>query len=92
MRQQKDEKSKDAEMLKELHEKNQLEMEQLEQIRLRKMRELKDTYDRMLENKNKLKQVEALMDEEENEEIRVYAAAKKKMAIMRNEKEKEVFK
>jgi hypothetical protein len=92
IRETKEEKVREAEMLKESNEQNQLEIEQLEKLRRQRVRDLKETYDRTLENRYKLKEAEAIMDEEENDEIRVYAAAKKKMAIMRNEREKETLK
>lgn len=59
----------------------------MEQIRLKKIRELKQTYDYVLENRKRMQQAENIMDEEENEEIRVYAAAKKKMSNLKHQKE-----
>lgn len=58
-------------------------------IRLNKMRELKETYDNALTNRRKMIEAEKIMDEEENEEIRVYAAAKKKLANIKFQREKE---
>lgn len=80
---------KDAEALRQLNEEYQNERDQLETIRLKKMRELKETYENALSNKRKMQEAEKLLDEEENEEIRIYAAAKKKMAIIKHQKEKD---
>ncbi|CAF0783083.1 unnamed protein product [Brachionus calyciflorus] len=87
--QEKDQVRRDAEALRVLSEQYQLEREQLEMIRLRKMRELKDTYDNALANRRKMVEAEKMIDEEENEEIRVYAAAKKKLANIKYQKERE---
>jgi hypothetical protein len=92
IRETRDEKLREAEMLQEMNEKIQIENEQLEQIRRRKVKELKATYDRTLENRQKMREAEAIMDEEENDEIRVYAAAKKKMAQIKHEREREILK
>ena len=45
-----------------------------------------------MNTKNKMREAEQIMDEEENDEIRVYANAKKKMAIIRRQKENELAK
>lgn len=78
-------------MLQQLTDQYNYEQEQLEQIQVARTRELKQVYDRTIENRQRMKEVEAMMDEEENEEIRVYAAAKKKMAKMRRDKEMEMW-
>ena len=84
-----EEKKRDAEEIRLLQERIQFENEQLEQLRLQKVRNLKETYKKAMENKKKIKEAEACMDEEENEDIRIYADAKKKMAIMKREREDE---
>jgi len=68
------------------------EREQQEADRLKKVKELKETYDKALENKKKIHEAEKLMDEEENEELRIYATAKKKMAVLKRKKEDEIEK
>ena len=73
-----------------MQEQLRYEEEQLEKIRLQKIRNLKETYDKALENKMKVREAERIMDEEENEDIRVYAAAKKKMAVLKREREDEI--
>ena len=88
----KEETVREAEALRQLNDQYLYEKEQLEQIRRIKVRELKETYDHALDNKKKMKEAEQIMDEEENDEIRVYANAKKKMAILRRQKENELIK
>lgn len=53
------------------------------------MRELKESYDNALVNRRKMIEAEKILDEEENEEIRIYAAAKKKLANIKYQREKE---
>lgn len=88
----KEETIRESEALCQLNDQYLYEKEQLENIRRKKVRELKDTYDHALESKKKMKAAEQIMDEEENDEIRVYANAKKKMAILRRQKENELIK
>ena len=73
-----EETQKEAEALRQLNDQYLYEREQLEKIRRTKARELKETYDHTLETKKKMREAEQIMDEEENDEIRVYANAKKK--------------
>lgn len=82
-----EEKIREAEQLREETERIQAEEEQLDHIRRQKSKQLKETYDKILENKQKMKEAEAIMDEEENDEIRSYAAAKKKMARIKHQRE-----
>lgn len=69
-----------------------IEKEKLEEIRLKKIRELKETYDKTIDLKRKNELAQEIYEEEENEEIRVYAAAKRKMATLKREKEIEIRK
>ena len=78
---------RDKETLDQLNEQYLAEKEQLAEIRQKKARDLKEEYDRTLENKVRNREAEQIMDEEENEEIRVYADAKKKMAVLKRQKE-----
>ncbi len=78
---------RDKETIDQLNEQYLAEKEQLAEIRQKKARDLKEEYDRTLENKVRNREAEQIMDEEENEEIRVYADAKKKMAILKRQKE-----
>ncbi len=87
-----EETQKEAEALQQLNDQYMYEKEQLESIRRKKVKDLKETYDQALETKKKMKEAEQIMDEEENDEIRVYANAKKKMAIIRRQKENEMQK
>jgi len=68
----------------------QIERQQLEEIRMKKIRDLKETYDKALELKRKNEIAQEIFEEEENDEIRTYAAAKRKMATMKREKELEL--
>ncbi len=70
----------------------QIERQQLEEIRMKKIRDLKETYDKALELKRKNEIAQEIFEEEENDEIRTYAAAKRKMATMKREKELELRK
>lgn len=69
-----------------------IEKEKLEEIRLKKIRDLKETYDKTIDLKRKNELAQEIYEEEENEEIRVYAAAKRKMATLKREKEIEIRK
>jgi hypothetical protein len=64
----------------------------LHEIQKNKQKELKQLHDKTIENKMKIAEAEKLMDEEENEEIRMYAAAKQKMAKMKWNREMEIWK
>ncbi len=59
---------------------------------MKKIRDLKETYDKALELKRKNEIAQEIFEEEENDEIRTYAAAKRKMATMKREKELELRK
>ncbi|CAF2716727.1 unnamed protein product [Rotaria sp. Silwood2] len=67
----------------------QYSLEQLELERFKKLtqKDTKNMYDKVLDDKQKVKQIEQQMDEEEDEELRIYAEAKKKIARLRREKE-----
>jgi hypothetical protein len=84
---QKDEVIKEGELLEKLNAQLDIERDQLEQIRLKKIRDLKETYDKTAEFKRKTQLAQEILEEEENEEIRTYAAAKRKMATLKREKE-----
>lgn len=73
--------------MRQLQEQLRLENEQLEELRQQKVKNLRETYNRAFENRIKMQEAEKIMDEEENEDIRVYAAAKMKMARMKRERE-----
>lgn len=83
--------SKEGKLIDEMNEEYQEELERLEKIRFDQKKELRQTYDKTLETKKKLKQAEIMMDEEENEEIRAYANAKNKMAQLKRAKENEII-
>lgn len=86
------ENDQEGEMIRKLNQQYAYELEQLEDIQAMRARELKQTYDKTIESKQKILEAERAMDEEENEEIRVYANAKRKMIKMRREKEVELWK
>jgi hypothetical protein len=83
--------SKEGKLIDEMNEEYQVELDRLEKIRHSQKKELRQTYDKSLETKQKMKQVEIMMDEEENEEIRSYAKAKNKMVQMKRAKENELL-
>ena len=70
----------------------QIERQQLDEIRLKKIRDLKENYAKTLELKRKNEIAQEIFEEEENEEIRTYAAAKRKMATMKRDRELELRK
>ncbi len=84
--------ARDSENIARLNEQFLSEKEKLAGIHRKKQVDLRDEYDRTLENKLRNKEAEQIIDEEENEEIRVYANAKKKMAIMKRQKELAILK
>lgn len=78
---------RDAENIEQLNENFRIEKEKLAKVHKKKQIDLREEYDRTLVNKHRNKEAEQMIDEEENEEIRTYAAAKRKMAIMKRQKE-----
>lgn len=92
MENKKELKTLEKKTLEELNAQYVFEQEKLDEIRKKKVKELKETYDKALENRHKMLEAERLLDEEENEELRIYAAAKKKMAILRRQKEDQILK
>jgi hypothetical protein len=88
----KKENDQEGEMIRKLNQQYAYELEQLEEVQAMRARELKQTYDKSIETKQKIFEAERAMDEEENDEIRVYADAKRKMIKMRREKEIELWK
>lgn len=87
---QKEEVAKEGQVIEKLNHQYRLEREQLEEIRHKKIKDLKETYDKTVELKRKNQLAQEALEEEENEEIRVYAAAKRKMATIKREKELEL--
>jgi hypothetical protein len=85
-------KKKESDELDKLTQQFYYEQDQLHEIQKNKQKELKQLYDKTIENKMKIAEAEKLMDEEENEEIRMYAAAKQKMAKMKWNREMEIWK
>lgn len=83
---------REGEIIAQLNEQYRHEKENLEKIRKKKQGDLRQEYDKTLENKLRNKEAAAIIDEEENDEIRVYAGAKKKMAIMKRQKELAIYK
>ena len=91
MNKEKGEKEKESAELEKLTEQFYYEQEKLREIQKKKQHELKQIYDKTIENKQKMVEAEKLMDEEENDEIRMYAGAKQKMAKMRWNREMEMW-
>jgi hypothetical protein len=85
-------KKKESDELDKLTQQFYYEQDQLHEIQKNKQKELKQLHDKTIENKMKIAEAEKLMDEEENEEIRMYAAAKQKMAKMKWNREMEIWK
>ncbi|CAF1212960.1 unnamed protein product [Adineta steineri] len=72
---------------KRLAEKSLADHMELERLKALKKQEVKQMYDKSIEQKQRIKQIEEQMDEEEDEDIRVYAEVKKRIARLRREKE-----
>lgn len=89
---QKEEVIREGEIIAQLNEQYRHEKESLGKIRKQNQVDLRQEYDKTLENKMRNKEAAAIIDEEENDEIRVYAGAKKKMAIMKRQKELAILK
>ncbi|CAF0796131.1 unnamed protein product [Rotaria sp. Silwood1] len=70
-----------------LAEQYALEQLELEHFKKVTQKDTKNMYDKVLDDKQKIKQMEQQIDEEEDDELRVYAEAKKKIARLRREKE-----
>jgi hypothetical protein len=81
----------EGKLIDEMNEEYQDELDRLQKIQVNKKKELRQTYDKTLETKKKMKTAEIMMDEEEDEEIRSYAKAKNKMVQMKREKENELL-
>ncbi len=80
------------EALKKLNEQHRFEKEMLDEHEKQRIRELKKIYDRTIETKKILNEAEKAMNEDENDDIRAYAAAKHKMALLRRQKENQLWK
>jgi hypothetical protein len=92
MNKSKEEKCHEAEQLRQLAVELKEEQARQNNLRHQKVKELKELYDKSLDAKARVRMAEMLLDEEENDEIRTYAAAKKKMAILKREKENQILK
>lgn len=69
---------------------NALERKRLDQIAKQEQRELMHDNLKQIADVRRMKEVQKLLDEEEDEDCRVFAAAKKKMMRLRAEKEREI--
>ncbi|PAA49695.1 hypothetical protein BOX15_Mlig017876g2 [Macrostomum lignano] len=69
---------------------NALEKKRLDQIAKQEQRELMHDNLKQIADVRRMKDVQRLFDEEEDEDCRVFAAAKKKMMRLRAEKEREI--
>ncbi len=89
---EREEVTRDGENIARLNEQFLIEKQNLANIHSRRQIELRNEYDIALENKLRNREAELMIDEEENEEIRLFANAKKKMAIMKRQKELAILK
>ncbi|CAF3951801.1 unnamed protein product [Rotaria sordida] len=85
--QEKQKDQQEGDEYRRLAEQHALEQLELEHFKKLTQKDVKNMYDKVLDDKQKVKQMEQQMDEEEDEELRVYAEAKKKIARLRREKE-----
>ncbi|CAF0865431.1 unnamed protein product [Adineta steineri] len=77
----------EGEAYRQLAEQYAREHMEIERYRKATQNDIKHMYDKALENKHKIKKMEQQMDEDEDDELRIYAEAKKKIARIRREKE-----
>ncbi len=80
------------EALKKLNEKYKFEKEMLDEHEKQRTKELKKIYDQTVQTKRILNEAEKAINEEENDEIRMYAAAKHKMELLKREKQNSLLK
>ncbi|CAF3177893.1 unnamed protein product [Rotaria socialis] len=85
--QEKQQDLKEGDEYRRLAEQYSLEQFELDRFKKLTQKDVKSMYDKALEDKRTVKQMEEALDEEEDDELRVYAEAKKKMARLRREKE-----
>lgn len=81
---------KEGEELKKLAVQFQIEKERLDNIRRDERHTLRNENMQQIKDVEKMKILQERQDEEEDEECRVFAAAKKKMMKLRAQKEKEI--
>ncbi|CAF1194855.1 unnamed protein product, partial [Adineta ricciae] len=77
----------EGEAYRNLAEQYAREQMELEHYRKLTQKDVKHMYDKAVDDKRKVKQMEQQMDEDEDDELRIYAEAKKKIARIRREKE-----
>lgn len=83
---------KEQERLRQLHKLYEMEQEKLKQVKKATQQETKRTYNRCVENKNIFRALDKEREEEENEEIRVFAESKRKLNKMRFDREMKIRK
>lgn len=81
----------EGEELRRLAAHYELEKKRLEEIRQEESKQLMIDNKRQIADTKKINEIKAAQEEEEDEECRIFAAAKRKMMKMRAEKEKEIF-
>ncbi|XP_076461037.1 cilia- and flagella- associated protein 210-like [Babylonia areolata] len=94
LREQEKEKAEDiseGKELKKLSVAYEREKERLEAIRREERLQMMHENQQQIQDVQKMKQLRDVQEEEENEECRIFAAAKRKMMRLRAEKEKEIY-
>ncbi|KAL8587022.1 hypothetical protein ACOMHN_023412 [Nucella lapillus] len=81
----------EGEELKKLSVAYQRETERLENIRREERLQMMRDNQQQIQDVQKMKQLKDVQEEEDNEECRIFAAAKRKMMRLRAEKEKEIY-
>ncbi|CAF3177590.1 unnamed protein product [Rotaria socialis] len=77
----------EGEEYRRLAEQYALEQMEIERFRKLTQHDVKNMYDQALDDKFKVRQMEKQLDEEEDDELRIYADAKKNIARLRRQKE-----
>ncbi|KAK7110491.1 cilia- and flagella- associated protein 210-like [Littorina saxatilis] len=81
----------EGEELKKLSVAYEREKERLDKIRAEERRQMMLDNQQQIQDVQKMKQLKEVQQEEENEECRIFAAAKRKMMRLRAEKERDIY-
>ncbi len=85
-----DEDSQEGEELKRLAAQYEMEKKRLEEIRKQEAKTLMSDNVKQIEDVARMRQINVRQEEEEDDECRIFAAAKRKMMKLRSEKERQL--
>lgn len=87
-----EEDKKEGEEVKKLAKLHEWEQQKLDEVRREEKRKIMEAHKEHISNKDAIHALDVQQEEEEDEEIRMFANAKKKMLKLRKQKEMELFK